>query len=130
MTKSTITNEQLYELLIEFKRDVNRRFDESDRRFEEMDRRMTRLEENQHEDRKRSDEQFLELKMERREDNKRSDERFSEMKAEQREDRKMLMDIWKSRDKVTARVTWDFMWKAVSFNAVLLAVMLLVLKSA
>ena len=63
--------------------------------------------------------------------NKRFEEvnrRFGEIHQDQREDRKMLMDIWKSRDKVTAQVTWDFIWKATAFNAVMLAFMLFVIK--
>ena len=27
------------------------------------------------------------------------------------EDRKMLMDIWKTRNEVTAKLNWDFAWK-------------------
>jgi hypothetical protein len=32
----------------------------------------------------------------------------------------MVRDIWKSRDKVRAQVTWDFIWKAVAVNGVVL----------
>ncbi len=52
-----------------------------------------------------------------------------DMKQDQREDRKMLMDIWKTREKVTARVTWDFVLKATTFNAILLVFMLFMLKT-
>ncbi len=82
------------ELLKEFKKDVNRRFDDVDRRFEEQGRRIGRLEDGQ------------------------------------KEDHHLLMDIWKSREKVLAKVTWDFVWKATSFNAVLLVFMFLMLKVA
>lgn len=57
-----------------------------------------------------------------------TNQKFDELRANQREDHKILMDIWESRDKVIARVTWDFVWKATAFNAILLAFMLIILK--
>ncbi len=44
MQPNTVTNEILYNLLVDFKNDVNRRFDEQERRFQELNMRMDRLE--------------------------------------------------------------------------------------
>lgn len=52
MTTTTITNEMLYELIKEFKTDVNKRFEQNDSRFNQIDRRLDRIENQQNEDRK------------------------------------------------------------------------------
>ena len=51
MSQNTISNEQIYELLKEFKADTNRRFEQIDKRFEQlenrvghMDQRLSRME--------------------------------------------------------------------------------------
>ena len=80
-----ITNEMLYELIKEFKSDVNRRFDEERHYREKMELQIDRLEE-------------------------------------------QVREIYLSRDKVVARVTWDFLWRSTAFNAILLVFMAVVLK--
>ena len=54
--------------------------------------------------------------------------KIDRLEDSQREDKSMIMDLWKSREKVIAQVTWDFMWKATAVNTVLLIMMFLVLK--
>src|SRR3989338_4933231 len=44
MQPNTVTNEILYNLLVDFKNDVSRRFDEQERRFQELYVRMVKLE--------------------------------------------------------------------------------------
>jgi len=50
MNERNVTNEMLYELIKEFKRDVYKRFDQQDKRFDQQDARMDRMEDNQRED--------------------------------------------------------------------------------
>ncbi len=52
MQENIVTNEMLYDLLKEFKRDVHKRFEQVDRRFEQVDKRFEQLEENQSEEHK------------------------------------------------------------------------------
>lgn len=44
MQPNTVTNEILYNLLIDFKNDVNRRFDEQERRFQDVNTRIDKFE--------------------------------------------------------------------------------------
>lgn len=44
MQPNTVSPEILYNLILDFKNDVNRRFNEVDRRFDEVDRRFGRIE--------------------------------------------------------------------------------------
>ena len=99
MSNQKITNEMLYELLKEFKRDVYKKFEQIEKSQERLEHNQERLEHNQ---------ERLEDKYEKSND--------------------MLMDIWKSRDSVVAKVTWDFIWKATTVNTVILLYMLFVLK--
>lgn len=48
------------------------------------------------------------------------DKRMNRIEENQREDHHMIMDIWKAREKVTARINFDFIWKAVAVNSVVL----------
>lgn len=43
MQPNTVSNEILYNLMMDFKNDVNRRFNEMDRRFDEVDRRFNEV---------------------------------------------------------------------------------------
>ena len=52
MQGNIVTNEMLYDLLKEFKRDVHKRFEQVDKGFEQVDKRFEQLEENQSEDHK------------------------------------------------------------------------------
>ena len=58
----------------------------------------------------------------------RLEHRVERVEDGQRDDRKLLMDIWQHRDKVTAKVRWDFLWKATAFNGFLLVFMFFVLQ--
>jgi chromosome segregation ATPase len=50
-------------------------------------------------------------------------EEIKDLKYNQKEDHSLLMDIWKSRDKVTAEVTWKFISQASALNMTLLFIM-------
>lgn len=76
MTTATITNEMLYELIKEFKADMNRRFEQVDKRFEQID---NRLEQN--------------------------DRRFDRIEHQQDEDRKILMDLWQHKDNLELKLS-------------------------
>lgn len=104
-----MTTDEKVDLLIslfkEFKADVNRRFDEQDKKFVDVNRRFDEQDKRFDDVNRRFDEQ---------------DKRTDRLENNQREDHSLLMDIWKSRDKVQAQVTWDFIWKAVAINAIIL----------
>lgn len=50
--EQTISNNMIYEFLKEFKRDVNKRFEQVDKRFEQVDKRFEHIETRQGEDHK------------------------------------------------------------------------------
>lgn len=58
------------------------------------------------------------------------EKRLDRLEENQYHDRRMLMEIWESRDKVVAKVTWDFIWKSLSCNAIILIFMIFIVKFA
>ena len=103
---SQITNEMLYDLLKEFKWDVNKQFIWVDKRFEQVDKRFEQI-----------DKRFEQIH-----------EEIYDLKQDRREDRQILMKVFESRDKVIAKITWDFIWKAAAVNAGILALMIWFIK--
>ncbi len=81
----------LITLIQDFKKDVQDFKKDVNTRFDRMERAQERLEHNQ---------ERLEDKQEKTDD--------------------LVREIWKSRDSVRARVTFDFIWKAVAVNALVL----------
>ena len=61
---------------------------------------------------------------------KQSDKRLERIEDKQEIDRNMLQKIYHSRNQVTAKVTWDFIWKATAFNAVVLILVLMIFKAS
>lgn len=55
--------------------------------------------------------------------------RLDRLEQDQFDMKKMLTEIWRSREKVIAQVTWDFIWKAAGVNAVVLLFMATAFKS-
>ncbi len=111
----TVSNEMLYELIKDFKSDVNRRFDEVDKRFEANDRRF-----------EANDRRFesMDKRFDRIEATIQS--RFDELKAmiiEEREERKKMQiqldEIYKERKYITVRFTSQ--WAMASFFIAMLA---------
>ncbi|MBT4936887.1 hypothetical protein HON22_03125 [Candidatus Peregrinibacteria bacterium] len=107
--KADISNQ-----LQEFKIDIDKRFEQVDRRFEQMDKRFEQID-------KRFEQ--MDKKFEQME------HRQERLEDRQESDREMLQKIYHSRDKVVAQVTWNFLWKATAFNAVLLTLMISILGS-
>lgn len=92
-------NEELIlDLVKELKTDLRDFKIEVFKRFEQTDKRLDRLEHN-----------------------------FQRLEDHQEEDRKMLFEVWKSRENVVARFTWDFIWKAAGANFVILLLMYVIL---
>jgi len=97
MNNGSVTNEMLYELIRDFKAEVYRR-------FEYMDLRIDKIENQQSENYKMLSDRIdrLDGRMDR------IDSRMDRTESQQSEDRKLLMDIWKTRDVVTVKLSRSF----------------------
>ena len=56
--------------------------------------------------------------------------RLERLENKQEKDSEMIKEIYYERDKVVAKVTWDFVWKAATLNAAILVLMILVFKAS
>lgn len=99
-------SDQKLDLILDILRQHDKRFEQIDKRFEQIDKRFEQMEK-----------RFEQV-----------DHRMERLEDKQEKDRDMLREIYHSRDKVVARVSWDFIWKATAFNAITLVFMLLILK--
>ncbi|PIR55366.1 hypothetical protein COU74_01475 [Candidatus Peregrinibacteria bacterium CG10_big_fil_rev_8_21_14_0_10_36_19] len=77
-TSNTITNNILYDLLKDFKNDVNRRFDEMERRFDLVDQRFEKI-----------DQRFEKM-----------ENRMTNNESKQMKDHEILLDLQKHKGKL------------------------------
>jgi chromosome segregation ATPase len=91
---------------------IDERFDVIDTKFQAIDERFIHV-----------DHRFNHLDKKIEDNNKKFEYLYEDIKSKQKEDHALLMDIWKSRDKVTAEVTWKFISQAGALNMTLLFIM-------
>ncbi len=102
MEMENVTNGMLYDLIRDFKDDVNRRFAEVDKRFEQVDKRFEQIDKRFEQVDKRFEQLYKEM---------------GEMREAMKEDRNKLNEVYESRDKVTITFSRTF----VGINMVLSA---------
>ena len=128
--KADISNQ-----LQEFKIDIDKKFEQVDKRFEQMDKKFEQIDKRfeQMDNRfEQMDNRFEQMDKRFEQIDKRfeqTEHRQERLEDRQESDREMLQKIYHSRDKVVAQVTWNFLWKATAFNAVLLTLMISILGS-
>lgn len=135
MSNKTITNEMLYELIKEFKSDVDRRFKTVDKRLDQYDKRFDQQDGRFDQNDKRFDQQdsrFDQIDKRFDQQDSRFDQLFDLIKNEKHEREKTeakLEKIYESRDHVSVRFTRSWMF-ASFFLALLSATIVLAVDKA
>ncbi len=110
MEMENVTNGMLYDLIRDFKDDVNRRFAEVDKRFEQVDRRFEQMT-------AEMNSRFEQITADMNSRFEQVHREMDEMKEMIKEDRKKLNEVYESRDRVTVTFSRTF----VGINMVLSA---------
>lgn len=121
MTDQKITNEMLYELIRDFKGDVNRRFSDIDRRFEHAEKSMEEFKTEVNRRFEHVEKNIEDFKVETR--TYRTEDRHAQERMQYSIDR-----LDHSRDKVKVQMNWDYALKATALNAFLLLIMVFILQ--
>jgi len=102
----------LFELMQEFKKDVDKKFGQVDKKFEQADKRFEQMEIQRQADKADTDKKFerLEQKMDKQFAELRSEfkEEIKEMKYYLRTDREKLDKVYDSRNHLKVRFSWSF----------------------